>query len=265
MTPTSTISRDRAIVLNRLTTSTVVVLALAGYFWQPGTAALHAFDIVLRAYLQFIAGSMAHESVHGHLGRTKSANLWWGRIALLPVNSAFVTFRKTHLQHHSATNIPEQDPDCFLRTRRSWQIPFRALLLPSYWVIWLWKHGRLRREDMAEYVLTCAAQAGLFAAIGHFAGMGRVLSGLVASATLHALVLWYAFAIKTHEGYSTGAAETRSHNYYGALLYRLTFGLSMHRLHHMRPELAWTQMAGQVPAGTWLQRLRFQRNILVQD
>ena len=254
------ISRHSAIIVNRIATTGAVSLALGSYFWQPTLAVHYVADIVLRAYLHFVAGSMAHESVHGHLGNSRRANSWWGRFALIPTTVPFVIFRKTHLHHHAATNIPEKDPDEFLNTPKSWQIPFRAWALPYHWVMWLLRHGRLTRRDRTEYILTYAVEAVLYGAIVYFTGLERLLLGLIPSAALHSMMLWYGFGIKTHEGYSTGQAQTRSHNYYGRLIYWLSFGLSMHRLHHMRPGLTWLQMSNEVPSGTWAQRLRLDRD-----
>jgi fatty acid desaturase len=248
-------------VVNRITICSVVCAALGSYFWQPTLLVHYVIDVVVRAYLHFAAGSMGHESVHGHLGNSRSANTWWGRIALLPTTVPFVIFRKTHLHHHAATNIPEKDPDEFLNTPRSWQIPLRAWALPYHWVTWLWRHGRLTRRDRLEYAATYLAEAAIYGTIAYIAGVERLLLGLIPATALHSLVLWYGFAIKTHEGYSTGPAEKRSHNYYGRLVYWLSFGLSMHRLHHLRPQLAWLQMSAEVRRGTWLQRLRLQRDI----
>ena len=69
----------------------------------------------------------------------------------------------------------------------------------------------------------------VYAAITYFVGFGRVLVGFIPAACLHSVVLWYYFAVKTHEGYSTEAPETRSHDYYGRALYLLSFGLSLHK------------------------------------
>ena len=33
----------------------------------------------------------------------------------------------------------------------------------------------------------------------------------------------------------------RSHNYYGKTMFWLTLGLSMHRVHHEHPRLAWIE------------------------
>ena len=250
MNRSTLVPRARAIMFNRMITCATVSMALASYFWQPTRLILYAIDIVFRAYLHFVAGVMAHESVHGHLGNTRSSNDWWGRIGLLPTTVPYVTFRKTHLHHHSATNIPEMDPDEFLNTRHSWQIPFRAFALPYHWVVWMIKNGKFSRRERIEYLLHYGVIAIVYGVIAYFTSVERVLIGLLASATLHSLLLWYYFAIKTHEGYSTGEPETRSHNYKGQLVYWFSFGLSMHQLHHMQPRLAWLQMAKFVPSVT---------------
>lgn len=256
-----TVSRHRAIAINRTIVLMAVSSALAGYFWQPTHWIGFVLDILVRTYAGFVAGAMAHEASHGHLGGSSSGNLWWGRLAMIPTTVPYVTFRKTHLQHHAATNIPEMDPDEFLNTKRSWEIPFRTLALPHHWILWLLRHGKMTNRDLFEYVATYAGFAAIYASIAAVVGIERVVTGLVPALLLHSLLLWYGFAIKTHEGYSTGAPEARSHNYYGRSLFWFSLGLSMHRLHHMKPRLAWIQMADMVPSGTWLQRLRLGRDI----
>jgi fatty acid desaturase len=62
------------------------------------------------------------------------------------------------------------------------------------------------------------------------------------------LLLWYPFAIKTHEGWSQGAPETRSHNYHGRFLYWFSFGLSAHRSHHLDQTLNWMDLRAHVSA-----------------
>lgn len=253
--------RNRSIWISRITICLAVAGALGTYFWHPAGALLVALDIFVRSYFHFVAGAMAHEGVHGHLGNTKSSNRWWSRIALIPTTVPEVTFRKTHLQHHAATNIPDKDPDEFLNTKRFWEIPLRALAMPHHWVLWLWKQRRFTVRDRLEYGITYAALVAIYGTIATFVGVERVLLGLIPAAILHSLLLWYFFAIKTHEGYSMGMAADRSHNYYGKLLYWISFGLSMHRTHHLKPQLAWLQMADEVQSGTLLQRLRFERDI----
>ncbi len=254
-------TRARAIRVNRITTAAAVTAALGSYFWQPGGILQYALDILARAYLSFVAGSMAHEAAHGHLGNSKAANRWWGRLAMIPTTVPFVTFRKTHLRHHAATNIPGADPDAFMNVRRFWQIPLRAYALPNYWLVWLVRNGRWSRADTLDYAVSRLAHAAVYVAIAMHVGVGRVALGLFPALVLHSFLLWYGFAVKTHEGYSTGAPETRSHNYRGRFLYWFSFGLSMHRLHHLKPGLAWLQMAGRVPRATWRQSLSLARDM----
>src|ERR1044071_5191635 len=92
----TTWQRQEIFFLSRTIICLVVLIALGTLFIPiAGTFATVA-DILLRTYVIFIGTVMAHESVHGHLGRTKAANFWWGRIALLPSMVPFTTFRKTH-------------------------------------------------------------------------------------------------------------------------------------------------------------------------
>jgi fatty acid desaturase len=261
MNHAATISRKQSVQVNRITTFAAISIALGSYFWQPTLLIHYVLDIVLRAYLHFVGGSMAHESVHGHLGDSRSSNSWWGRFALIPTTVPFVIFRKTHLQHHASTNVPGKDPDEFLNTPHRWEIPFRAWALPYHWVRWLKRNRQFSPSDRFEYAATYVVEAAIYGTIAYFVGIERLILGLLPACTIHSLLLWYAFAIKTHEGYSIGAAETRSHNYYGRPLYWFSFGLSMHRLHHMQPRLAWLQMANEVPRGTWAQRLQLHRDI----
>ncbi len=114
---------------------------------------LMVVDILLRTYLIFLGTVMAHESVHGHLGRTKAANFWWGRIALIPSMVPFTNFRKTHQLHHAHTNIPDHDPDHFMKSRNFFELFLRALAMPHHWFFWLRKRGRIKRDDVIELVL----------------------------------------------------------------------------------------------------------------
>jgi fatty acid desaturase len=250
-----TIWASRAIVV--FTT----VSSLGSFFWHPATPLQAVLDIVVRAYLLFVAGGMAHEATHGHLGNSRSANLWWGRLALLPTTVPYGIFRKTHLHHHLHTNVPDRDPDLFLDAGPRWQRPVRALLMPHNWMLWLLRNRKFKAADWVDYLLTYAVYLALYGAIISQVGAVRFIVGLIPATILHAYLLWYPFAIMTHEGYSTGSSASRSHNYYGALAYWLSFGLSLHRVHHEMPQLGWLQMHAHIPAGTLAQSVTFRRDI----
>jgi fatty acid desaturase len=199
-------------------------------------------DILARAYLVFVGTVMAHEGVHGHLGRTRAANFWWGRIALLPSMVPFTNFRRTHQLHHSHTNVPDEDPDHFMKSRNLIELFLRALAMPHQWFFWLRRRGRLKRADIVELVLNYAGIVVVYVVILWFVGPSRLFWGMTPTLMLVSLLLWYPFAVQTHEGFSTGSAEARSHNYYGLFMYWFSLGLSMHREHHMRPKLSWIEL-----------------------
>ena len=65
------------------------------------------------------------------------------------------------------------------------------------------------------------------------------------------------------EGFSTGASELRSHNYYGKFLYWFSFGLSAHRTHHLKPRLTWVELRRFVeadPQGGLLRKIFARRD-----
>jgi fatty acid desaturase len=236
-------------------------LSLGSYFWEPVGLGLIVLDLLGRAYLNFLLGAMAHEGSHGHLGRTRRANLGWGRVALLPVGVVSVVFRKTHLHHHAHTNEPGLDPDEFLNTPSRWQVPLRAVAMPYQWLYWVRKNQVFSRRDWIEYALNIAALIALFGTIGWIAGFAQVMVRLVFSEILHGFLLWYVFALRTHEGYSLGEAETRSHDYRGKLLHVFSGGLSMHRLHHLRPGLSWLEMLSHIPQASWREVITLRRDM----
>ena len=117
--------------LSRTIISLVVLLSIGTLFIPISHPVLVVADILLRTYLIFLGTVMAHESVHGHLGRTKAANFWWGRIALLPSMVPFTNFRKTHRLHHAHTNIPELDPDHFMKAHGFFGLFLRSLAITT--------------------------------------------------------------------------------------------------------------------------------------
>jgi fatty acid desaturase len=249
--------------IHRLNHAIILVLAavcLGSYFWIPSNPIEIAADILLRAYAMFLCTVMAHEGSHGHLGSTRRQNDWWGRLALLGPMVPYVSFRKTHRMHHARTNEVD-DPDLFIKPASWWEVPLRSLAIPHYWLVWLKRRGWLTREDRIELAFTYAAYISIYTAIGLYVGPARWLMGAVPALILVSLLLWYPFAVRTHEGFSLGTAEERSHNYYGHVAFWFSLGLSMHRAHHMHPRLAWIQLLPHVErAPGWLP-LPFRRDV----
>ncbi len=255
--PDSYWTRRRIQSLSRVLTCAVVAGSLGTLFWNPQGPFSYLLDVLLRTYLMFLGTVMAHEAVHGHMGASRSSNFRWGRFALLPTLVPYTNFRKTHQLHHLHTNVPGCDPDLFMKPRRSWEIPFRALAMPHSWFFWLRKRGRLKTPDLRELVANYLGIALVYGLLWSQIGLWRLVLGIGPALVLVSVLLWYPFAIKTHEGFSTGAAESRSHDYYGKSMYWLSLGLSMHREHHLQPRLSWLELGRYVKSAPSGEGFRF--------
>ena len=238
--------------VNRLIIITLLVLSFAQYFFNP-QGWLWLPDILFRTYLLFLCGVMGHEGSHGCLANTKMGNIWWGRLSFIPLAVPNVQFRITHRYHHAFTN-EENDPDILLKLDHWWQFPARALAMPHHWVMWLKRNGLLNKSVLTEWGLSYIVFGLYFGTIVYFVGWERVLLGLLPAQILNSFLLWYPFAVKTHEGHHVGDQEIRSHDYYGSFLYWLTMGLSLHRAHHMHPQLGWLQLRPFIQKGPLFKR-----------
>jgi len=228
--------------LSRFVCIAVFVLAIGSYFWQPEGALEWTLDILFRTWITFIGMVMAHDGTHGLLGKSNQANAWWGRLALIPCTVPYWIFKRAHLHHHANTNTPDKDPDCFLKPNRWYEVSFRALGMNHNWLVWLTKKGKVSRANWIEWIVHYIFIFAFYITIGSLVGYERAAWGLFGTLFVVSHVLWYPFAYYTHEGYSVGDQEERSHNYYGWGMYWFSFGLSMHRVHHQHQQLAWMEM-----------------------
>lgn len=235
-------TRPQIYFLSRSIICAVILISIGTLFLLPDGPLEQIFDTMFRTYLIFIGTVMAHEGVHGHLGRSKTANFRWGRLALIPSMVPFTNFRKTHHLHHAYTNIPGKDPDHFMKSRNRIEIVLRAVAMPHQWFFWLWKRGAIKKRDLIELVLNYFLIFAVYGVILAFVGPARMFWGMAPALVLVSVLLWYPFAVQTHEGFSTGAAELRSHNYYGRFMYWFSLGLATHRQHHLQPKLAWIEL-----------------------
>jgi fatty acid desaturase len=261
-------TRPKVYLLNRSIICAIVVTSMGTLFLRPVNLTQYILDTLLRTYLMFLGTVMAHEGVHSHLGRTRAANFRWGRVALLPTMVPFTNFRKTHHLHHAYTNIPDKDPDHFMKSRNLMELVLRALAMPHHWFFWLWKRQRIRKEDLIELVLNYFVIFAVYGVILMSVGASRLFWGMAPALILVSVLLWYPFAVQTHEGFSTGAAEFRSHNYYGRFMYWFSLGLAMHREHHFQPKLSWIELKEYVedaPVVSRKLRLLPQRDIRLES
>jgi fatty acid desaturase len=253
-------ARPRIFILSRAVICAAVAASIGSLLLRPAGVCWYVGDVLLRAYLIFLGTVMAHEGVHGHLGRTRAANFWWGRVALLPSMVPFTNFRKTHHLHHAHTNVPGADPDHFMKSRSTFELLLRAVAMPHQWFFWLRRRGLVRKSDLVELALNYVGIFAIYGAVLLYAGPSRLFWGMAPALVIVSVLLWYPFAVQTHEGFSTGPAEARSHNYYGRFMYWFSLGLSVHREHHLQPKLSWVELREYVedaPAarGRWPLRL----------
>lgn len=258
--------RPQIYYLSRTVICVVNVVSI-GTLFIPTANVFHAVaDSLLRTYLIFVGTVMAHEGVHGHLGRTRAANFGWGRFALLPSMVPFTNFRRTHQLHHAFTNLPDKDPDHFMKSRNFPELLLRAIAMPHHWFFWLRRRGRLKQSDVIELLFNYAGIAFVYALVLSFVGPSRLFWGMTPALILVSVLLWYPFAVQTHEGFSTGSPDERSHNYYGSFMYWFSLGLSLHREHHLQPNLSWIELRPFVkPAPPGVPRWPPQRDIRLQS
>ena len=171
-------SRPQIYLLSHLVIGVVVVASMGTLFLQPSNLFLYSLDMLLRTYLIFMGTVMAHEGIHGHLGRARAANFWWARLALLPSMVPYTNFRKTHQLHHAYTNIPDKDPDHFMKSRYALEIPLRALAMPHQWFFWLRKRGRITRDHLVELALNYVAIFAVYGIILVLVGPARLFWGI---------------------------------------------------------------------------------------
>lgn len=259
-------SKKEIYFLNRSLVLIVFFGTLTTLLWQPVGFYQWFIDYILRAYLIFVGCTMAHESGHFHLGATPRANRWWGRLSTFPSTVPSLSFRKTHGMHHAFTNIPNKDPDYFLKPNHLWEVPFRSLGLPHWWFYWLYTNKKLKREDWLEVFIHYVLVVLVFGAIISHVGFSRVALGLLPALATNSILLWYFFAVRTHDGYLTSSEEEMSHNYYGRFIFWFSLGLSMHRVHHVDQRLAWIEMLPYVESRPKnLPWYGFRRHIIRND
>jgi len=240
-------TRPQIFLLSRSIICAVVLLSIGTLFLHPSGILQYSADVLLRTYLIFLGTVMAHEGVHSHLGPTRASNFRWGRFALIPSMVPFTNFRKTHHLHHAYTNIPGKDPDHFMKASNKLEIVLRAVAMPHQWFFWLWRRRAIRQKDLIELGLNYCLIFAVYGAILLFVAPARLFWGMAPALVLVSVLLWYPFAVQTHEGFSTGAAELRSHNYYGRFMFWFSLGLATHRQHHLQPKLAWIELKQYVP------------------
>ena len=88
---------------------TVAILGYVGFVAGVGGDSLAvkmAWSLFL-GYCWFLISGSFHESVHQTMGRWRSANIWFGRVAGTLFGIPYSAYRESHIRHHAYMNTPE--------------------------------------------------------------------------------------------------------------------------------------------------------------
>lgn len=193
----------------------------------------------------YAAFTPLHEAAHRVVSRARWGNELVGRLAGIPLWAPLPAFRYLHLEHHKHTNEPGADPDAWSGGPLRWSLPLRWLTQDlHYYVVYL-RAGRPRAE-LAETAATFALQAAAMAAalaLGY--GLELLLFGLLPS-RLAIATLAFAFDWVPHRPHVVTAKQDRMRATLaieGRLWCWLTFGQSLHLVHHLYPGVPFYRYA----------------------
>lgn len=237
----------------------VTAVALAGWLAALGLGAVGQLPWPLAVLACWAAAYAAftplHEAAHRVVTRRRWGNELVGRLAGVPLWAPLPAFRYLHLEHHKHTNEPGADPDAWSGGPWRWSLPLRWLTQDvHYYAVYL-RAGRPRGE-LVETMATFALQGGA-AAVAIALGYGRelLLFGLLPS-RLAIGTLAFAFDWLPHRPHVVTAKEDRMRATLiieGRLWCWLTFGQSLHLVHHLYPGVPFYRYAT-----VWRERVKAQ-------
>ncbi len=212
--------------------------------WGTGVALVHdgrAAAIVagialatLGAYLVF---TPLHEAAHRSLTRAAWVNGLVGRVSALVLTGPFPAIRWLHLEHHRHTNEHDDDPDAWSGRGPAWLLPVRWMTQDLGYYAFYVGHRRPRAERLESFA-TLAVLASAAIALGMSGHATTILLGWLVPARLAICVLAFAFDYLPHRPHETPAKVDRhaaTHAVEGRVVFALTLGQSLHRVHHLYP------------------------------
>ena len=205
----------------------------------------------------YAAFTPLHEASHRVVTRARWGNELVGRLAGVPLWAPLPAFRYLHLEHHKHTNEAGADPDGWSGGPWRWSLPLRWLTQDLHYYAVYRRAGRPRREVL-EVVATLGAQGAsaiALVALGH--GLELVLFGLIPS-RLAIGTLAFAFDWLPHRPHVITAKQDRMRATLaleGRLLCWLTFGQSLHLVHHLYPGVPFYRYAA-----VWKGRVKAMRD-----
>jgi beta-carotene hydroxylase len=193
----------------------------------------------------YAAFTPLHDASHRVVTRARWGNELAGRLAGLPLWAPLPAFRYLHLEHHKHTNEGAADPDGWSGGPWRWTLPLRWLTQDlHYYAVYL--RAKRARGEQLEVVATLGAQVAAAIALAAL-GYGRelVLFGLLPS-RLAMGTLAFAFDWLPHRPHTITAKEDRMRATLaieGRLWCWLTFGQSLHLVHHLYPGVPFYRYA----------------------
>ncbi len=208
-----------------------------------------------------IAGwsNAAHEAVHGHLWRSRSLNLLWGRLLHGVLLLDHDVHRRYHLSHHAHLGEHE-DPECqfgfadlggrrgyICRTAR-WALPPSPLHIANWTEAWATvrmghngPRGLPRRSALAGAVVPVASTL-LWLAWLLMSASDAVLVGFLPLLVVAPLLGWWT-ALPEHVGLAGNPQGERSRNVGASRVLQFTlWNFNLHATHHRWPVMHFRQL-----------------------
>jgi beta-carotene hydroxylase len=194
--------------------------------------------VTLAAYAAF---TPLHEATHRAIARTRWVNEVVGRIAAIPFGGPFLAVRHFHLEHHKHTNESDRDPDHWSGRGPCWLLPLRWMTQDLHYYVLYARMLRTRpRRERVEALVTVTLVVGVVAllmATGH--ARAALLFWLLPT-RLAVGLLAFAFDWLPHRPHLVPAKIDRfraTSAFEGRLVFILSFGQSLHLVHHLFPAI----------------------------
>ena len=244
-----------------------VLLSVAGYLtfsvsvWITLGLSVLASGFLLRTFIVF------HDCAHGSFFRSRSANLWVGRLCALLTFQAFADWRHSHAVHHGSAgdldrrgtgDVPTLTVDEYMarswRGRLAYRLFRNPLVMFGIGPIWslmvtprIWSKNQRPRQRHSVW-LTNLALAATLAPIWWFEGFGAWVVVQMPAAVIAGTAGVFLFYVQhqfedaywvphSHWDYVEAALRGSSHLQLPQPLRWLTANIGLHHVHHVAPRI----------------------------
>ncbi len=222
-------------------------VVLVGAFRSPVSWGWSALFVAVLCVLAFLCAVITHNAIHVPMFRSRNANQIAQIFLTLTYGHPVSAFSPGHnLSHHRFT---QTDRD---RMRTS-KLQFRWNLLNQLFFAWVvgldilkdnlryaWAVRRRRRRWFRRFLLESVALVALVGVALWLDPLKAVLYVLLP----HQYAAWGIMGINfvQHDGCDAGSPYDHSRNFTGRFLNWITFNNGYHGIHHMQPDLHWSDL-----------------------